>query len=323
MTAVRIAVLDDYQHAAASAADWSVLDGRAATVFFHDAVPDTDALVDRLQAFDVVVAMRERTRFDADLFARLPRLRLIASAGSANAAIDLVAAREHGVTVCGTDGLLGAHATIEHAWALILAASRRIVDEHQSVRAGGWQTRTGSILHGRTLGIVGLGNLGRAMIPIARAFGMTVQAWSRNLTHEQAAEAGAVYRTREEFFATSDVVTVHLKLSGRSVGYVGESDLRAMKPDALLVNTSRGPVVDETSLVCALSEGWIGGAALDVFDREPLPRDHPLRSTPRTLLSPHKGYVTRETYREYYRQLVDDVVAYLDGRPVRELPEPT
>jgi phosphoglycerate dehydrogenase-like enzyme len=310
---LRIAVLDDFQSVAADFADWSSLPEEADAVSFADHLDDEDAVAERLAGFDVVVAMRERTPFPRSLLERLPRLRLLVTTGARNAAIDLAAAADRGVTVCGT----GAHptGTVELTWALILAVARHVPEEDAGVRAGGWQRTVGTDLAGATLGVVGLGRLGTRVAQIGQAFGMHVVAWSQNLTDERAAEAGVRRVDRDELFATADVVTVHLVLSDRTRGLVGRDELAAMRPGAILVNTSRGPIVDDA----ALHEGRLGGAGLDVYDREPLPADSPLRSAPRTVLTPHLGYVTRDTYTVFYREAVEDVAAFLRGEPVRVL----
>jgi len=300
-------------------ADWSALGDDVEVVFFHDHATAPAQLVARLQGFDAAVAMRERSGFPRAVLERLPGLRLLVTTGMVNAAIDLAAAAELGITVSGTEAPGGASATVELTWALIFALARGIPAEDAGIRAGAWQTGIGQVLHGKTLGIVGLGNLGSRMPPVARALGMRVVAWSQNLTAARAADVGVEHVGREELFSTSDVVTVHLKLSDRSRGYIGRADLRRMKPTALLVNTSRGPVVDEAALVEALEERWIGGAALDVFDTEPLPADHPLRRLPRTVVTPHIGYVSVESYRGYYGHAVDDIAAFRTGSPVRVL----
>jgi phosphoglycerate dehydrogenase-like enzyme len=309
----RIAVLDDYQRAAHRFADWSRLAGHELT-FFHE--PLTEA-AQVLEPFDVVCAMRERTAFPEELFAALPSLRLLVTTGMRNAAIDLAAAERHGVTVCGTDG--SSSPTSELAWGLILALARRIPEEDAGMRAGCWQTTVGSGLAGRTLGIVGLGRLGSAVARVGAAFGMRLVVWSENLTAERAAGCGAELVTKDELLATADVVTIHLVLSERTRGLIGARELGLMKPTAFLVNTSRGPIVDEAALLAALEAGTIAGAGLDVYDREPLPPDHPLRSAPNTVLTPHLGYVTEETYRAFYEQTIEDVEAFLAGRPVRVL----
>lgn len=311
----RIAVLDDYQQVAARFADWSGLPEPAEVVEFHDHVADENALVTRLQPFDVVIAMRERTPFPRRVLERLPNLRLLVTTGATNKSIDVAAANEQGVTVCGT----GAHlpATAELAWGLILAVARNIPAEDASVRAGGWQHTVGTDLAGATLGVIGLGRLGERVARIGQAFGMEVIAWSQNLTEERAAEVGARRVEKEELLEGADVVTVHLQLSDRTRGLIGRADLERMKPTAILVNTSRGPIVDEAALVEALRNGTIRGAGLDVFDEEPLPHDHPLRELRRAVLTPHLGYVTRKTYEVFYRDAVEDVAAFLAGSPVR------
>ncbi len=318
----RVAVLDDYQVVAESLTDWGRLGTGFELVFFHDHVHDADRLVNRLAPFDIVVAMRERTPFPRDVLARLPRLGLLVTKGMANASIDVAAADSLGITVAGTDdGWLGATATIELTWGLILALARGIPAEDAGVRHGAWQRGIGTVLAGKRLGIVGLGNLGALMPPMARVLGMDVVAWSRNLTAERAAEVGVERVEREELFATADVITVHLKLGDRSRGYVGRDELDLMKPTALLVNTSRGPVVDEDALVAALADRRIGGAALDVYDTEPLPVDHPLRYLPNTVLTPHIGYVTVESYRAHFAHAVDDLLAFAERRRLRVLGE--
>ncbi|MEZ4333638.1 MAG: D-2-hydroxyacid dehydrogenase family protein [Myxococcota bacterium] len=315
----RIAVIDDFQRVAAACADWSAVGSEAEVVFFHDPLAEADALAARLEGFDAIVAMRERTPFPDRLLARLPRLRLLVATGMFHQTIDFDAAKARGIVVCGTDNGPGLATTVEHVWSLILGLARRLADEDAAIRRGGWQVSLPPLLAGKTLGVLGLGNLGRAILPHARAFGMEVVAWSRNLNDEQAEAAGVRRVERARFFAESDVVTIHLKLSPRSVGYVGAEELALMKPSALLVNTSRGPVVDEAALIAALSAGRIAGAALDVFDREPLPVEHPLRSLPNTLLTPHMGYVSRETYRAFYASAVEVVAAFRAGKPERRL----
>jgi phosphoglycerate dehydrogenase-like enzyme len=316
-----IAVLDDYQNVALGLADWNSLGPDVKVVTFHDHVADQVQLVNRLAPFDAVVAMRERTPLPARVLSGLPKLRLIVTTGGANAAIDMAAARDLGITVCGTAGRTGAVTTAELTWGLILSLARRIPQQDASIRAGGWQAGLGTMLRDKTLGVVGLGNIGRAVVPIGRAFGMRVTAWSRNLTAGWASEAGAEYVPRERFFAEADVVTVHLKLGPGSHGYVTRDDLRRMKPTALLVNTSRGPLINEDALAEALREGWIAGAALDVYGTEPLPTGDEFRRLPRTVLTPHIGYATEDTYQEYFPQIVEDIAAFLKGRPVREIGE--
>jgi phosphoglycerate dehydrogenase-like enzyme len=313
----RIAVLDDYQYVAASLADWSQLPEAVEVVEFADHIGDVDTLVTRLQPFDVVVAMRERTPFPRAVLERLPNLRLLVTTGARNPSIDVAAARECGVTVCGT----GAHptGTAELTWALILGVARHLPQEDASVRAGGWQQSIGTDLAGGVLGVLGLGRLGERVARIGQAFGMDVVAWSQNLTDERAAEVGVRRVGKEQLLETADVVTIHLQLSDRTRGLLGHAELARMKPTAILVNTSRGPIVDEAALVQALREGTIAGAGLDVFDTEPLPRHHPLRELRRAVLTPHLGYVTEATYRVFYRDAVEDVAAFLEGAPIRVL----
>jgi phosphoglycerate dehydrogenase-like enzyme len=308
----RVAVLDDYQGVALGCADWSELEVEV----FPDHLAD-DVVVERLAPFDVVVAMRERTPFPRARLERLPNLRLLVTTGMRNAAIDLDAARDNGVLVCGT-GSLGPP-TAELAWALILAVTRHVAEEHAAMRAGGWQHTIGPELAGHRLGIVGLGRLGARMAAVGRAFEMEVVAWSQNLTAERAAEAGAALVSKEELFATADVVTIHLVLSDRTRGLVGAPELARMKPTAYLVNTSRGPIVDEAALLDALHAGRIAGAGLDVYATEPLPADHPLRRAPNTVLTPHIGYVTTGTYEVFYGDAVEDIARWLAGDPVRVL----
>lgn len=312
---MRIVVLDDYQRVAARYAAWDELG--AELVFSSTPVADDDELVALLAGAEVVVAMRERTAFTADRLARLPELRLLITTGMANAAIDLDAARALGIVVCGTDS--PASPTPELTWGLILAVLRSIPLEDASMRAGGWQTTIGGDLDGRRLGVVGLGRLGSRVARIGAAFGMEVVAWSRNLDPARAAELGVRAVGKEELFATADVVTLHYKLSERSAGLVGAAELALMKAGAILVNTSRGRLVDTGALVAALREGRIGGAGIDVYDSEPLPEDHPLRTTPRTVLTPHLGYVTDGAYRTFYPQAVEDIAAWIAGEPIRRL----
>lgn len=311
-TPIRIAVLDDYQNVALSMADWSPVTARATVTVFADHVFDADELVARLAPFDVVFVMRERTPLPRSILERLPRLRMIASTGNVNASIDTEAAADLGIHVSTTGGSIGS--TVELTWALILAAARHLVAERQSVAEGGWQTTVGRELDRRVLGVLGLGRIGTRVARVGAAFGMDVVAWSQNLTPEAAAEAGVRYLPREEFFATADVVTVHLKLSERSLGLIGAAELAAMKPSALLVNTSRGPIVDEGALIEALRSGSIAGAGLDVFDVEPLPADHPLRTMANVTATPHIGYVADRPYRIFFRDAVAAITEWLDGQ---------
>jgi phosphoglycerate dehydrogenase-like enzyme len=311
----RIAVLDDYQSAAATFTDWSKVPEPVEVVEFHDHVDDEDALVARLQPFEVVLAMRERTAFPRTVLERLPNLKLLVTTGMRNKAIDIAAANERGITVCGTGSQ--ATATAELTWGLILATLRHIPQEDASVRVGGWQHTIGGDLAGARLGVVGLGRLGSRVATVGQAFGMDVVAWSQNLTDERAAEHGVTRVEREELFATADVVTVHLLWSKRTRGLIGADDFARMKPTAVFINTSRGPIVQEQALIEALQNGRIAGAGIDVYDQEPLPADHPMRTLPRTVLTPHLGYVTRGTYEVFYGEAVEDVAAFLAGSPIR------
>jgi phosphoglycerate dehydrogenase-like enzyme len=316
---MRIAILDDYQHAALASADWASLGAREVTPF-HGHLPDTADLVAQLRRFDVVVAMRERTPFTAERFRLLPNLRLLVTTGMANAAIDLAAARAAGVAVCGTRG--SGSATAELTWALILSLVRHVPAEDASLRDGGWQHTVGFGLRGRVLGVVGLGHLGKQVAAVGGAFGMQVLAWSQHLTVQAASAAGVTAASKDELFDAADVVTIHYKLSPRSEGIVGAREIGLMKPTAYLVNTSRGPLVDTDALLAALASGAIAGAALDVYDEEPLPGRHPLRKAPRTVLTPHIGYVTDDGYRVFYGEAVEDIAAFAARRPVRLLAAP-
>jgi phosphoglycerate dehydrogenase-like enzyme len=311
------AILDDYQGVARSIADWSALDGRVALEAFRDHLADRDALAERLRDFEIVVAMRERTSFDAALLDRLPKLKLLVTTGMRNAAIDMAAAAAHGVVVCGTDG--SSLATAELTWALIHTSMRGLPDELASVRGGGWQRALGGEVAGKALGVVGFGRLGSRVAKIGVAFGMTVSAWSRNLTDERVATVPGVARAEslDALLRGSDVLTIHLVLNQGTSGLIGAAELARMKPTAWLVNTSRGPIIDEAALVAALRARQIAGAALDVFDTEPLPEDHPFRGLDNVIASPHIGYVTRESYNVWYSKVVEDILAWLDGKPVR------
>ena len=310
---MRVAVLDDYQRVAARFADWERLTPHEPT-FLHEPLADPAAA---LEPFEVVCAMRERTPFPAALLERLPRLRLLVTTGMRNAAIDVAAARARGVVVCGTESV--GHTTAELTWGLILALARRIPQEDAALRAGSWQTSVGVALRGRTLAVLGLGRVGSAVAAIGAAFGMRVVAWSEHLTAERAAAAGAELVPRDELFRAADVLTVHVVLSERTRGLVGAAELGAMKPSALLVNTSRGPVVDTAALVAALESGALAGAGLDVYDEEPLPPGSPLLRAPNTVLTPHLGYVSEESYAVFYPQVLEAIEAWLAGAPVRVL----
>ena len=312
---MRVAILDDYQRVALSMADWPSIGAGVSVHPFHDRLGSEDHIAERLRNFDVIVAMRERTPLPATLIERLPLLKLIVTTGRRNAAIDVKAAAARGVVVSGTSTL--SQPPVELTWGLILALARSIPRESAGMRDGGWQSTMGVGLHGKTLGVVGLGRLGTEVARIGQAFGMDVIAWSQNLTREKTDAAGVELVAKDALFQRADVVTVHLVLGERTRGIIGERELSLMKPGAFLVNTARGPIVDEHELIHALRHSVIAGAALDVFDEEPLPADHPLRRLPNTVITPHLGYVTRETYRIFYGQSLEDVEAYLRGAPVR------
>jgi phosphoglycerate dehydrogenase-like enzyme len=314
---MRVAVLDDYQGVAREMADWSSLGADFEIVSFRDHLADHGAIVQRLQDFEVIVAMRERTPFPRALLEKLPRLRLLVSTGMRNASIDLAAARERGVVVCGTPGAAGT--TGELTWGLILALFRQIPREDRSLRDGRWQTTVGLGLAGKTLGIIGLGTIGSQVAKVGAAFNMEVIAWSQNLDAERASRAGAKRVERDELLARADAVTIHLVLGERTRGLIGERELARMKPTAFLVNTSRGPIVDEAALAAALRKGTIAGAGIDVYGSEPIAPDHPLLAAPNTVLTPHLGYVTRESYSAYFRGAVEDIAAWRRGAPMRVL----
>jgi phosphoglycerate dehydrogenase-like enzyme len=326
---MRVAILDDYQQVSLASADWSAVRALGQIDVFAQHIERTEALVSALEPYDVVVAMRERTAFDAERLGQLPRLKLLVTTGMGNAAIDLAACAARGVTVCGTGGV--GSATVELTWGLILALLRHIPEEDRRLKlagraggaalgtSGGWQQTVGTSLEGKRLGVVGFGRLGRQVAGIGRAFGMQVAAWSQNLDAAVAAEEQVEAVSKESLFSSADVVTVHYKLSSRSTGVVGAAELALMKPSAYLINTSRGPLVDSAALVAALRSGAIAGAALDVYDVEPLPLSDPLRSAPNVVLTPHLGYVTEETYRVFYGDAAEDIVAFANDAPVRVL----
>ena len=314
---MKLAILDDYQGVALKSADWSALHDAVAITVFDHYLGGADRVADALADFEIVCAMRERTLFPRALFERLPKLRLLVTTGARNDAIDLEAAADHGVTVCGTSST--ARSTVEHTWALILAATRNLALEDRRMREGRWQATIGFELANRTLGVIGLGRLGSQVAAIGRAFQMHVLAWSQNLTAEKAKAAGADLVSKKELLGRADVVTIHLRLSGRTRDLIRAPDLAAMKSTAWLVNTSRGPIVNEADLIDALERRVIAGAALDVYDEEPLRADHPLRRLENTVLSPHLGYVTHDTYRVFFEGVVEAVRGWLDGNPVRVL----
>ncbi|MEU0842745.1 D-2-hydroxyacid dehydrogenase family protein [Streptomyces sp. NPDC005962] len=316
---LRCAVLDDFQGVALSSADWSGVRDAVDVVSHRRHFTDREALVEAIGDREIVVIMRERTPFPAELFARLPRLKLLITTGMRNASVDLAAAARHGVTVCGTAS--SSEPPVELTWALILGLARHLVPESTALRDGGpWQSTVGMDLHGRRLGLLGLGKIGTKVARIGQAFGMDVAAWSRNLTAGRAAEEGVRFlSSKEELLETSDVVSVHLVLGDRTRGLLGAPELRRMRPTAYLVNTSRAAIVDQSALADALRGGWIAGAGVDVFDEEPLGPEHPFRTLPNLLGTPHLGYVTRGNYEGYYRDTVEDIRAYLAGEPVRVL----
>jgi phosphoglycerate dehydrogenase-like enzyme len=312
-------VLDDYQGAALAAADWSPIADAVDITVFGEQLAGEDALVDAIGDCEIVVIMRERTPFPASLFARLPRLKLLVTTGMRNASVDLAAAADHGVLVCGTGSF--AEPPAELTWALILGLARHLTAENAAFRAGGrWQSTVGVDLAGARLGLLGLGRIGSLVARVGLAFGMQVAAWSQHLSAARAAEAGVTLAaSKQALFETSDVVSIHLQLSDRTRGLVGRAELRRMPPGSYLVNTSRAGIVDHAALVDALRAGPLAGAGLDVFDVEPLPAADILRTLPNVLATPHLGYVTQRNYRTFYQDAVADIAAYLAGTPVRQL----
>jgi phosphoglycerate dehydrogenase-like enzyme len=321
---MRLSILDDYQGVALDMADWSALKGRGVEIAVErHAFADEDAVVRALADSEIVAAMRERTPFPKRVVDRLPKLKLLITTGMRNASFDMAALKERGITVCGTGGPVGAPGgggnedTAELAWGLILGAARRIAEDHQMMRQGGWQTRIGHRVAGKTIGLLGLGRLGSAVARVGLAFGMKAIAWSQNLTAEKAAAQGVERVEKDELFRRSDILSVHLVLSPRSHGLVGKREIGLMKPSAILVNTSRGPICDTDAVIEALKAGRLAYAGFDVYDQEPLPINHPLRQAPNVILTPHIGYVTDENYHSSYPQIVEDVLGFLDGKPVR------
>lgn len=315
MTQTTIAVLDDWQDVARGVVDWSVLERLGSVTFLHDYPADMATMARRLQGFDVICVMRERSLFDAALLSQLPNLKLLVTGGMRNAAIDVEAAKRQGILVCGTESYK--HAAPELTWALIMGATRNLVTEVNSLRAGQWQVGLGGDLHGKTLGVLGLGSIGKWIARYGQAFGMKVIAWSQNLTAEAAAESGVTWVSKRELFEQADVLSVHLVLSERSRGLVDAEALGWMKPGAWLINSSRGPIVDEAALIETLQQRRIAGAALDVFDREPLPADHPFRTLDNVLATPHIGYVTENNYRMFFSQMIENIQAWHTGTPIR------
>ncbi|MCX4516305.1 D-2-hydroxyacid dehydrogenase family protein [Streptomyces anulatus] len=316
---LRCAVIDDFQSVATTVVDWSPVTADVEVVSFTEHLATEDEAAAALADFDIVVTLRERVPFPADLFARLPRLRLLVASGMRNSAIDFDAAKRHGVTVCGTAS--SSTPPVELTWALLLGLARGIVPEAEALRTDGpWQSTLGADLHGRTLGLLGLGKIGGRVAQVGRAFGMDVLAWSQNLTKERTDEVGATLAaSKEDLLASSDFVSVHLALGDRTRGLIGAAELALMRPTAYLVNTSRAAIVDTDALLAALRAGAMAGAATDVFDIEPLPAGHPVRTAPRLLATPHLGYVSRANYETYYGQAVENIRAFLDGQPVRRL----
>jgi len=313
------AILDDYQGAALRMADWGKLADRVDVRTYRGHFGSEDEVAAAVSDCDIVVIMRERTPFRGTLLRRLPKLKLLVTSGMRNASVDVAAAAELGIAVCGTGSR--SEPPAELTWALILGLLRHVPQEHASLRGNGpWQSTVGGDVHGKTLGVLGLGKIGTKVAAVGRAFGMDVVAWSRNLTKERAeAEGVRLASSMEELLEASDVVTIHLVLSDRTRGLLGEAELRRMRPGAILVNTSRAAIVDEPALLRALTDGWIAGAALDVFEQEPLPGDHPFRTLPNVLALPHLGYVTEANYRTYFREAVEDIEAFLAGAPIRTL----
>ena len=315
-TPLQIAILDDYQSVALRCGAWPSIPGAGVSAF-ADHIEDQDALVARLAPFEVVCLMRERTPLSAAMFTRLPQLKLIVTTGMWNASLDIEAAVRRGVAVCGTSAIQSA--TPELTWLLILALARRLPQEQASMAGGGWQTSLGVDLEGSTLGILGLGKIGSRIAQVGNSFGMRVLAWSENLTAARAAAAGASLVSKDTLLREADFVTVHMKLSARTRGLIGEREFSLMKPSAYLVNTSRGPIVPEAALLRALLAKKIAGAGLDVFDTEPLPASHPLRRLPNTIVTPHIGYVTERSYALFYTQAVENIRAWMAGTPIRLL----
>jgi phosphoglycerate dehydrogenase-like enzyme len=312
MKKYKIAVLDDYQNVALDSADWSAIRERADIAVFQNHLADPDAVIERLLPFDVICVMRERTPLSRNIIERLPNLKLVASTGPVNASIDVAAAGNHGVAVVHTG--YRSDPTIELTWALILASARKIVTESNSVRSGGWQQTVGTDLRGKTLGVLGLGRIGSQVARIGSAFGMNPVAWSQNLTLQTAEAAGAALVSKDQLFEQADILTIHLVLSSRTRGLVGPSELERMKPTARLINASRGPIVDEQALIGALKNRQIAGAAVDVFDIEPLPPSHPFRTLDNVLATPHIGYVSHGLYKTFYEDTVSNIRKWLDSQ---------
>jgi phosphoglycerate dehydrogenase-like enzyme len=315
---MRVAVIDDFLNIALKTGDWAPVQAKTDVTVFTDHLADPKALVERLKPFEIIAAMRERSPFPRAVLEQLPNLKLLVTSGKVNRSIDLAAATDRGIIVSGTES--GGNSTCELAWGLILAVARNIPVNDADVRKGGWQIGTGMGLQGKTLGILGLGKIGARSAQVGLAFGMKVIAWSQNLTEERCKEIGVEKAaSKEDLLKRADVVTIHIVLGDRTRGMIGEKELALMKPTAILVNTSRGPIIQQDALLATLEAGRIGGAGLDVFDLEPLPADHPYRCAPRTVLTPHLGYVSDDGLKLYYGQSAEDIAAYLDGKPLRVL----
>ncbi|WP_405132162.1 D-2-hydroxyacid dehydrogenase family protein [Paenibacillus sp. FSL H8-0317] len=318
-TKLRCAVLDDYQNVALTSADWSSLMDQVEIQTFNNYMGSEDKVIQELQDFDIVVLMRERTPFPEKVISQLPKLKLLITSGMRNASIDLKAAEKNGIIVCGTEG--SSNPPTELTWALILGLSRQLVTENNALRSNrNWQSTVGLDLHGRTLGLIGLGKIGTRMAEIAQAFGMNVMAWSENLTQEKAEKHGVTWsETKEQLLAQSDIVSIHLVLSDRTRNLIGQAEFQLMKSSALLINTSRAGIVDQEAMVEALQSGVIAGAGLDVYEQEPLPVNHVMRTLPNVLATPHLGYVTRGNYEIYYNHTVENIAMFLKGTPIRQL----
>jgi phosphoglycerate dehydrogenase-like enzyme len=310
----RCAILDDYQNVALKLADWGKIAGDVDVTVFNKPMGGPDEVARALKDFHIVCMMRERTPFRRNTLEALPNLKLLITTGARNASIDMAAAAERGVTVCGTGGF--GNPTTGITFGLILELTRRIGYEHARLKAGeSWQVTLGPDIEGMTLGVIGLGKLGARVAGVAKAFGMKVIAWSQNLTPERRQEVGVGYAAKEDLFRTADIVTIHLQLSDRSRGIVGAKEIGLMKPTAYLINTARGPIIDEKALIAALQERRIAGAGLDVFDVEPLPLDHPFRRMDNVVITPHLGYVSRQNYETYFPDIVEDIRGFIDGKP--------
>ncbi len=313
---MRVAVIDDFLKVALKTADWSAVQAKAEVTVFTDHLADPAQIVERLKPYEIVAVMRERTPFPRAVLEKLPNLKFLATTGRATRSLDMTAATEQGVIVSGTESI--GNSTCELAWGLILAVARNIPVNDADVRQGGWQLGTGMALQDKTLGILGLGKIGARSAQVAQAFGMKVIAWSQNLTEERCREIGVEKAaSKEDLLARADVVTIHLVLGDRTRGLIGPKEFALMKPTAILVNTSRGPIIQQDALLEALRSGRIAGAGLDVYDIEPLPADHPMRSAPRTVLTPHLGYVSDTSFNAFYGQTAENIAAWLDGKPIR------